>query len=75
MNSEIDCVIKGDCLEVMRNMPENSVDLVFGSPPYEDARTYGIDFRLKGQEWVDWMLEVVQASLRACRGLVAFVVD
>ena len=42
----------------MRNMEEDSVDLVFGSPPYEDARTYGIDFKLKGQDWVDWMVEV-----------------
>lgn len=25
---------QGDCLEVMRRLPEASVDLVFGSPPY-----------------------------------------
>jgi hypothetical protein len=49
--------------------------LVFGSPPYEDCRTYGINFNLKGQDWVDWMVAVVQESLRVCRGLVAFVVE
>jgi len=65
----------GDCLAVMADMPENSVDLVFGSPPYEDARTYGIDFKLKGQDWVDWMVQVYMESLRICKGLVAFVVD
>jgi DNA modification methylase len=65
----------GDCLEVMRGMQPASVDLVFGSPPYENARTYGIDFDLKGQEWVDWMVEVVKESLRVCRGLVAYVVE
>ncbi len=69
------CIVQGNCLEIMRKMPENSVDLVFGSPPYEDARTYGIDFRLKGQGWVDWMVKVVHASLRVCKGLVAFVVE
>lgn len=65
----------GDCLKIMRSLPEKSVDLIFGSPPYEDARTYGIDFRLKGQSWVDWMVKVYLESLRICRGLVAFVVQ
>lgn len=65
----------GDCLEVLESLPENSVDLVFGSPPYEDARTYGIDFNLKGQKWVDWMVEVYRQSFRVCKGLVAFVVQ
>jgi DNA modification methylase len=32
-------VIHGDCLDVMRTMPDDSVDLVITSPPYEDART------------------------------------
>ena len=27
-------LILGDCLEVMKNMPDKSVDLVFTSPPY-----------------------------------------
>jgi len=68
-------VICGDCLEVMRDMEDDSVDLVFGSPPYEDCRTYGIDFKLKGQDWVDWMVEVYLESLRVCRGLVSYVVQ
>jgi len=65
----------GDCLEVMGGMTPASVDLVFGSPPYEDCRTYGMNFGLAGQAWVDWMVDVVRASLCVCRGLVAFVVE
>jgi hypothetical protein len=65
----------GDCVALMNAMPAGSVDLVFGSPPYEDARTYGIDFKLKGQAWVDWMVDVFRASLHVSRGLVAFVVE
>lgn len=70
-----DTTICGDCLTAMKVMQPQSVDLVFGSPPYEDARTYGIDFSLKGQAWVDWMVDVYKESLRVCRGLVAFVVE
>jgi len=68
-------LIYGDYLDVAPKMPSNSIDLVFGSPPYEDCRTYGIDFKLKGQDWVDWMVEVVRASTRISKGLVAFVVQ
>lgn len=68
-------MIQGDCLDVLATLPADSVDLVFGSPPYERARTYGIDFRLNGQAWVDWMIDVYKACLRVCRGLVAFVVE
>lgn len=63
----------------MVDMPPSSVDLVFGSPPYENARLYledGVDLGIarNTEEWVAWMVEVVKASLRVCKGLVAFVV-
>ena len=45
-----DNLIVGDCLEIMRLLPEQSVDLVFGSPPYEDARSYGGLEALVGQD-------------------------
>jgi len=67
--------IATDCLPWMQDQPANCVDLVFGSPPYEDKRTYGIDFRLSGQDWVDWMVPRVVEAVRICRGLVAFVVE
>lgn len=64
-----------DRLEFLKKLPYRSVDLVFGSPPYEKARTYDIDFSLSGQEWVDWMVETFKESLRVCKGLVAFVLQ
>ena len=59
----------------MKDFPDNSADLVFTSPPYEDARTYGIDFKLKGQYWVDWALTRYMECLRVSKGLVAWVVE
>jgi hypothetical protein len=70
MSYEFHC---GDCLKLMAAMPADSVDLCFFSPPYEDARTYGIDFDLAGQDWVDWMQLVFAACQRVCKGLVACV--
>lgn len=66
---------QGDCLELLRSMDSGCVDLVFTSPPYEDARTYGIDFSLKGQEYVDWCVDRYLECYRVCRGLVAWVIE
>lgn len=68
-------IIVGDCLPVMREMPTDSVDLVFCSPPYEDARTYDIGFSLKGHAWAEWAADRFMECLRVSKGLVAWVVD
>ncbi|SRR5579871_976835 len=65
----------GDCLEVIRTMPADSVDLCMFSPPYEDARTYGIGFNLRGEEYVAWMMKVFGECARVCRGLIACVIE
>ncbi len=66
----------GDCLEVLPTLPEHSVDLVVGSPPYEDKRIYDPSnpSELTGQGWVDWMVQVVKACLRVSKGMVILVV-
>lgn len=63
----------GDCVSIP--LDDDSVDLVFGSPPYEAARTYGIGFNLKGEAWVEWAVERFIECLRVSRGLVAWVVE
>lgn len=68
-------ILHGDCLKLMRKMPGNSIDMVMCSPPYEDARTYGIDFRLKGPEWIQWAADRYLECNRICRGLVVWVVE
>ena len=68
-------LVCGDNLEWMCQQPDNSIDLTFGSPPYENARTYGIDFDLTGQDWVDWMMERWIEMHRITKGLVAMVIE
>lgn len=55
------------------SFPDQSVDLVFGSPPYCDARTYGIGAQRDCQPWIDWMLDVTTEALRVSRGPVVWV--
>jgi site-specific DNA-methyltransferase (adenine-specific) len=75
LSSDVCQIDQADCLEWFASQPAGSLHLVFGSSPYEDARTYGIDFTLRGEAWVAWMVQVFEAALRCCTGVVAFVVD
>jgi len=70
--SELYC---GDCLELMRSMSSGSVDMVITSPPYEDLRTYGIDFSLSGEQWVSWAVERFLECYRVSRGPVFWVLQ
>lgn len=54
-------------------LPDKSADLVIGSPPYGDARTYGINAQRDCQRWIDWMLTVTAEACRVSRGLVLWV--
>lgn len=54
-------------------LPDASVDFVFGSPPYCDARTYGIDAQRNAVEWVGWMLRVTAEAVRVSRGPVVWI--
>lgn len=73
LTTKLEC---GDCLELMRQMPDNSVDLIFCSPPYENLRSYSeLGFSLRGQAWVDWCVERWIECDRICKGLVCWVVE
>lgn len=60
-----------DALEWLRELPDDSIDLLVTSPPYEKARTYGRDDMKAGQAWVDWLVEVVKAAAPKVKGLIA----
>lgn len=61
----------GDATKIA--LPDDSVDLVFGSPPYCDARTYGVDGVARGcADWIDFMLTVTAEACRISRGLVVW---
>jgi DNA modification methylase len=72
-------IVQADAVEFLRSQPPDSLDLVFFSPPYEQARLYlenGVNMGIsrKTDAWVAWMVEVFQAAQAACKGLVAAVV-
>ena len=69
-----------DCLAFLASLPDDSVNLLLCSPPYEQARLYlegGKDLGVSRptEEWVAWMVEFVAAALRVTTGPVCLVVE
>jgi len=70
----VDKVILGDCEQVLREFPDNSVDLIFTSPPYADQRkrTYG---GVRPDEYVDWFLPKAEQFLRVLKPTGTFILN
>jgi len=67
-------ILLGDCGEVLRDFPDNSVDLIFTSPPYADQRkkTYG---GVHPDEYVNWFLPMTAQFLRVLKPSGTFVLN
>jgi len=70
----VDTIIHGDCEQVLREFPDNSIDLIFTSPPYADQRkrTYG---GVLPDEYVDWFLPKAEQFLRVLKPTGSFVLN
>ena len=64
----------GDCLNVLKEFPENTFDLIVTSPPYADSRsqTYG---GIKPDQYVDWFLPRSEEMLRVLKPDGTFVLN
>lgn len=64
----------GDCNEILKKLPDNSVDLIFTSPPYADQRksTYG---GIKPDEYVQWFLPISNELLRVLKPTGTFILN
>ena len=67
-------LIQGDCLDVLQGMVENSVDLIFTSPPYADQRknTYG---GIHPDKYVEWFIPITKELLRVLKPTGTFVLN
>jgi len=65
---------KGDCKEILKELPTNSVDLIFTSPPYADQRksTYG---GIHPDKYVEWFSPISEQLLRVLKPTGTFVLN
>ena len=67
-------IIWGDSLEIMRQIPDNAIDLIVTSPPYADSRknTYG---GIHPDKYVDWFLPFTNEMKRILKDDGSFVLN
>lgn len=67
-------IILGDCKDKLKELHDDSVQLIFTSPPYADQRkkTYG---GIHPDQYVDWFLPVSQELLRVLKPRGTFVLN
>lgn len=67
-------IILGDCEAILKDLPDNAVDLIFTSPPYADQRrnTYG---GIDPDDYVDWFLPKAEAFLRVLKPTGTFILN
>ena len=63
MNRFLNQIICGDCLEVMKELPDKSVDLVVADPPYNISKAEWDKWKRK-EDYISWMGEVLKECER-----------
>lgn len=67
-------LILGDCKKKLKEIEDNSIDLIFTSPPYADQRkkTYG---GIHPNDYVNWFLPITEEMLRILKPSGTFVLN
>lgn len=69
-------ILLGDCFELIRDIPDNSVDLVITSPPYADIVNYGKNISIKKpKEYCDWLLPLFDEIYRVLKPSGSFILN
>ena len=67
-------VYNGDIMHVLRNLPDNSVDMIFGDPDYNVGIKYNdINYTKKFEDYINWYIELTKESMRVLKRMVIFL--
>jgi site-specific DNA-methyltransferase (adenine-specific) len=61
-------VFNKDVLQVLKKLPDGSLDMVYGDPDYNVGINYaGKNYTTKWNEYIDWYIELTRESLRVLK--------
>jgi len=68
LNNFINKVLNDDVLNVLKQLPDGSVDMVYGDPDYNVGVKYGDKSYTKNfDEYIEWYIELARESLRVLK--------
>ena len=66
----------GDCFELIKELPDNSIDLIITSPPYADIVNYGKNISIqKPKDYCDWLLPIFSQIQRVLKPSGSFILN
>jgi len=66
----------GDCFELIKDIEDNSIDLIITSPPYADIVNYGKNISIKKpQDYCDWLLPLFNEIYRVLKPSGSFILN
>jgi len=64
----INKVYNGDVMHVLKDLPDNSIDMVFGDPDYNVGIKYGENnYTKKFEDYINWYVELTRESMRVLK--------
>lgn len=72
---DINQIYQGDSLELLLQLPDNSVDLVITSPPYADLKVYIDNPGILADEYVEWFLPICNEICRVIKPTGSFILN
>ncbi len=64
----INQVYNKDVLEILKELPDSSVDMVYSDPDYNVGINYaGKNYTKKWNEYIDWYIELIKESMRVLK--------
>lgn len=65
INKYLNSIIKGDCLELFKNIPDNSVDISFADPPFNLKKKYSnYKDSLEFKTYIEWCEKWIKEMVR-----------
>lgn len=62
-------VFLGDTMDLLKKLPDNSVNMIFGDPDYNVGLRYGDKKYTKNfDEYINWYIELTKESMRVLKG-------
>ncbi len=66
----------GSCFELIKQIPDNYIDLIITSPPYANIKSYGKDINvLHPDNYVGWILNLFESSYRVLKPSGSFILN
>ena len=68
LENYLDKVINGDCLELLKKIPNDSIDITFADPPFNLKKRYnGYKDSLEFKEYISWCEKWIKEMVRITR--------